>query len=47
MARVMAAIAVSVLLTGLSVQAQPAAPLAAAALTAPPPASGIYVWPNN
>src|ERR1022692_428885 len=47
MARVRAAIAVSVLMTGFSVQAQQAAPPAAAALTTPPASRGIYVWPYN
>ena len=47
MARVMAAIAVSVLMTGFSVRAQQAAPPAAAALTTPPAPRGIYVWPYN
>ena len=43
----MAAIAVSVLMTGFLVRAQQAAPPAAAALTTPPAPRGIYVWPYN
>src|SRR5271169_4484103 len=46
-ARVMAAIAVSVLMTGFSVRAQRGAPPEAAALTTPPAPRGIYVWPYN
>ena len=47
MTRVMAAIAVLVLMTGFSVRAQQAAPPAAAALTTPPASCGIYVWRYN
>ena len=47
MARVMTAIAVSVLMTGFSVRAQRAAQPAAAALTTPPAPRGIYAWPYN
>jgi hypothetical protein len=47
MARVIAAIAVPVLMTGFSVRAQQAAPPAAAASTTPPAPRGIYVWPYN
>jgi hypothetical protein len=43
----MAAIAVSVLLTGFSVRAQQAAQPAAAPLPTPPAPRGIYVWPYN
>src|ERR1022692_1462667 len=47
MARVMAAIAVLVLMTGFSARARQAAPPAAAALTISPASRGIYVWPYD